>query len=120
MTPDRKKKVATKKAVSSKETPVKKAAVNAKPTPARKVTKKTSTSPGETTAKKSTRKSTSTSRPQASSINITSEERWKLIAIAAYHRAEKRGFAPGGELQDWAEAEQEVDDLLMRSSSDLT
>ncbi len=28
-----------------------------------------------------------------------------MIAIAAYHRAEKRGFAPGSELQDWAEAE---------------
>jgi hypothetical protein len=35
-----------------------------------------------------------------------------MIAIAAYHKAENRGFAPGGELQDWAEAEQEIDELL--------
>jgi hypothetical protein len=26
----------------------------------------------------------------------------------AYYRAERRGFAPGGELQDWLEAEAEV------------
>ena len=31
-----------------------------------------------------------------------------LVARAAYFRAEKRGFAPGGELQDWVEAETEV------------
>jgi len=38
-----------------------------------------------------------------------------MIAIAAYHKAEKRGFAPGNELQDWAEAEQEIDELLISS-----
>jgi hypothetical protein len=31
-----------------------------------------------------------------------------LVARAAYFRAEKRGFAPGGELQDWVEAEADV------------
>ena len=31
-----------------------------------------------------------------------------LVARAAYFRAEKRGFAPGRELQDWVEAEAEV------------
>ena len=31
-----------------------------------------------------------------------------LIARAAYFRAEKRGFAPGSELQDWVEAEAEL------------
>ena len=29
------------------------------------------------------------------------------IAVAAYFRAEKRGFAPGGELGDWLAAEAE-------------
>ena len=32
----------------------------------------------------------------------------ELIAIAAYYRAERRGFAPGGETEDWLEAEREV------------
>jgi hypothetical protein len=36
----------------------------------------------------------------------------KVIAVAAYHKAEKRGFAPGDELQDWVEAEKEIDTLL--------
>jgi hypothetical protein len=31
-----------------------------------------------------------------------------MIAEAAYYRAQKRGFAPGHELQDWIEAEAEV------------
>jgi len=31
-----------------------------------------------------------------------------LIAEAAYYRAEKRGFVPGLEAEDWAAAEQEV------------
>lgn len=31
------------------------------------------------------------------------------IAIAAYYRAERRGFAPGREIEDWLEAEREVD-----------
>ena len=35
-----------------------------------------------------------------------------MIAEAAYYHAEKRGFAPGGELQDWLEAESEVTALL--------
>jgi Protein of unknown function (DUF2934) len=39
---------------------------------------------------------------------LSAPERQMLIARAAYFRAEKRGFAPGGELQDWVEAETEV------------
>ena len=39
---------------------------------------------------------------------LNAQERDRLIAQAAYFRAEKRGFAPGCELQDWVEAEAEV------------
>jgi hypothetical protein len=35
-----------------------------------------------------------------------------MIAKAAYLRAERRGFAPGGEHEDWMAAEAEVDKLL--------
>ena len=35
-----------------------------------------------------------------------------MIAVAAYHKAEKRNFAPGNELGDWAEAEKEVEKLI--------
>ncbi|MGE5319663.1 MAG: DUF2934 domain-containing protein [Hyphomicrobiaceae bacterium] len=43
------------------------------------------------------------------------QERQRWIAIAAYHRAEKRGFAPGYEMQDWLDAEAEISDLIGES-----
>lgn len=36
-------------------------------------------------------------------------ERWEMIAIAAYRRAEHRGFSGGSAEQDWLEAEAEID-----------
>ncbi len=36
--------------------------------------------------------------------------RHKEIKQAAYFKAEHRGFAPGHELDDWLEAEKEIDD----------
>ena len=35
------------------------------------------------------------------------------IAEAAYFRAERRGFAPGHELEDWLAAEDEVEQRLI-------
>ena len=40
------------------------------------------------------------------------DDRQKRIEEAAYYRAERRGFAPNGELEDWLEAEREFDSLL--------
>lgn len=34
--------------------------------------------------------------------------RHAVIAEAAYYRAERRGFAPGHELEDWLQAEREL------------
>ena len=45
---------------------------------------------------------------KAGAPSISAQERERLIARVAYFRAEKRGFAPGNELQDWVEAEAEV------------
>jgi hypothetical protein len=45
------------------------------------------------------------------------EERQRWIATAAYHRAEKRGFAPGYEVQDWLDAEAEVNELIGQARS---
>jgi hypothetical protein len=36
------------------------------------------------------------------------EQRAEHIAIAAYYKAQARGFAPGGELEDWLQAEAEL------------
>lgn len=46
---------------------------------------------------------------------LAGEDRYRLIAEAAYFRAERRGFVPGNELQDWLAAEIEVDELLAES-----
>lgn len=48
---------------------------------------------------------------------IDPEVRRQMIARAAYHRAEQRGFAGGSELQDWLEAEAEIDRMLTGSQS---
>ncbi len=39
-------------------------------------------------------------------------DRHEMIAMAAYYRAERRGFNSGNELQDWLEAESEIDGLI--------
>lgn len=48
------------------------------------------------------------------SASISANERRQLIAEAAYYRAEARGFAPNGEIDDWLAAEAEVDRRLLR------
>ena len=44
-------------------------------------------------------------------------ERRERIALAAYHFAERRGFAPGGEVEDWLAAERQVDAELAREAA---
>jgi hypothetical protein len=46
---------------------------------------------------------------QRREIPSYSDSREARIAEAAYWRAERRGFTPGGEIDDWLEAEKEVD-----------
>jgi Protein of unknown function (DUF2934) len=41
-----------------------------------------------------------------------SPDRHACIAEAAYFRSKQRGFSPGGEIEDWLAAEQEVDRRL--------
>jgi hypothetical protein len=40
------------------------------------------------------------------------EAKRRLIAEVAYFAAERRGFTPGYELDDWLEAEQEVESSI--------
>ncbi len=41
-------------------------------------------------------------------LGIDSSAYQERVALAAYYRAERRGFAAGHELSDWLEAEREV------------
>jgi hypothetical protein len=45
-------------------------------------------------------------------VTISEDVRRGMIAEGAYLRAERRGFAPGHEEEDWIAAEAEVDALL--------
>jgi hypothetical protein len=46
-------------------------------------------------------------------VLIDQDLRRSMIAQAAYYRAERRGFEPGHEAEDWLAAESEVDAALM-------
>ena len=46
---------------------------------------------------------------------VAPEVRRAMIAERAYLRAEKRGFTPGRETEDWLAAEVEIDSLLRAS-----
>ena len=43
---------------------------------------------------------------------IPPDQRKHMIEIAAYYRAEHRGFQDGNPLQDWLEAEAEIERLM--------
>ena len=43
---------------------------------------------------------------------IDPRERYEMIAKMAYFRAERRGFEPGWETEDWFESEKIVDEML--------
>lgn len=62
------------------------------------------------------KKSVATAKATISSTNsvttINPEERHKMIAQTAYFRAEARGFVGGDPLEDWIQAEKEVDKYL--------
>jgi hypothetical protein len=51
-------------------------------------------------------------RADAVAAVIDPEHRRALIAQIAYYRAERRGFEPGHEAEDWLSAEAEVDTAL--------
>jgi phasin family protein len=47
-------------------------------------------------------------KPAGDKTAVSPLERWRMIAEAAYYRAEKRGFVGGNPMEDWAEAEKEI------------
>ena len=84
----------------------------------------TGTATGESTSSRESsaapartgRKRTAGSAPQSASVqetvSVSADLRRGMIAEAAYLRAERRGFAPGHEEEDWLAAEKEVDAQL--------
>jgi hypothetical protein len=52
-------------------------------------------------------------KPKKGEKTISAEVRERMIAEAAYYKAEHRGFAGGTPERDWYEAESEIDALLL-------
>ncbi|MDA8364433.1 MAG: DUF2934 domain-containing protein [Gammaproteobacteria bacterium] len=48
------------------------------------------------------------------SLAVSTEERRRMIAEAAYYRAERRGFAGGDPVEDWLTAEAEIEGRFNR------
>jgi Protein of unknown function (DUF2934) len=57
-------------------------------------------------------KRATSSKTPSSVVTVSEDVRRGMIAEGAYLRAERRGFAPGHEAEDWLAAEAEVDALL--------
>jgi len=68
----------------------------------------------ETPAAKPAARRTITRKPATPTAEraVSSESRRAMIAERAYLRAERRGFTPGREAEDWLAAEVEIDSLL--------
>lgn len=65
--------------------------------------------PARTTASAKVAARKRSAEPQTASAKTAPEQRRQLIAQAAYFIAERRGFAPGNELEDWLQAEAEIE-----------
>lgn len=72
----------------------------------------------QTTRKRAPRKAPARAKAAISRVTpfVDPQQRAALIAETAYFRAEKRGFAPGHETEDWLSAEAEVDAKLLASA----
>ena len=65
---------------------------------------------------KSSRKSPGKTKAGLKATGVDGREKRELIGKSAYYRAERRGFAPGFELEDWLAAELEIEGLLPKRS----
>jgi len=87
--------------------------------PAKKVTSKSNgKKPGATVARKTITKAKKPAAPKLEATpgkSVTPEERWRMVAEAAYLRAESRGFSGGNPTDDWLAAEAEIDKILSKT-----
>lgn len=70
------------------------------------------TSPSARSNRRPAPKTTPPLRADVVAVGIDPDRRRALIAELAYYRAERRGFEPGHETEDWLSAEAEVDTAL--------
>ena len=96
----------TSSVTSVKSKPVTKAKAAAKPQPVARAAPKAAKKAAPRAAAKPA--SAGAKKP----AGIPSEQRRNYVEMAAYYIAERRAFAPGNPLEDWVQAEAEIDRLL--------
>ncbi len=110
-----KKAVSKKKAATRKKAVTKAVASNKKATPVKKkVVKKVVQKAVKKDVKKAVKKKV-VRQPTASST-ITNEQHYLMVSEAAYHLAEKQGFNPGSDMDNWLKAEKQIA-AIMRSGN---
>lgn len=92
-------KSSSKKKAASKKKVVKKASVK------KAVSKKA-------VSKKAPAKKASTKKAASKAKTVSYQQRYQMIAEAAYHIAEKQDFTPGNEIDNWLQAEEQIDDWM--------
>ena len=50
--------------------------------------------------------------PNSGKVEISPELRYRMVAEAAYYRAEKHGFTADKTMKDWLDAESDIDRML--------
>ncbi|MDP2824458.1 MAG: DUF2934 domain-containing protein [Sulfuritalea sp.] len=112
-------KTSAKTAPAKPATPAKlaaKAKVKAPAKTAGKVEPAAKQAPARTAAGKAAPKKAAAPKPARSPAkrpkSVPQEQRRNYIEMAAYYIAERRGFTPGNPLEDWMQAEAEIDRLL--------
>lgn len=78
------------------------------------VTKKAPTVKSEKPAASPKAKAPATRKTAAAKVkqDVNPQQRYMMICEAAYYKAERRNFAPENEIQDWLDAEAEINLLL--------
>lgn len=91
---------------------VKKKSTSKKKVTAKKVSKKSTVKKATTKKKVVARKKTASKKKavtRKTSIVISNEDRYKMVAEAAYHLSEQQGFQPGMDLDNWLMAELQIE-----------
>lgn len=109
--------MATTKSSAGKSAPAKPKTTAGKPKPAAKPAQPVKArAPAKAKPATKTATATAAAKPARTrarkSAVVPPEQRRHYIEMAAYYIAERRGFAPGNPLEDWVQAEAEIDRLL--------
>lgn len=87
-------------------------ATTAKAPAAKPAAAKTSAASAPAPVKSAAAKPAASATKPVKQTTLSAEERWRMVAEAAFFIAEKRGFQGGDPAHDWIQAEQQIAAIL--------